>query len=140
MWGYHPLVVSLANTSEVLSIVNRSDDRLSTRSRRRRRRKRAQVKERIVKKRQFENLKLVSEDVAEMEYRPVACRKTYRLIIVRKNLLRRDEQGELFPNYRYFFYLTNDRTATLAQIVFSANDRCDQENLNAQLKGGVSVR
>ena len=90
-----------------------------------------------MKKRQFENLKLVSEDVAEMEYRPVACRKTYRLIIVRKNLLRRDEQGELFPNYRYFFYLTNDRTATPAQIVFSANDRCDQENLNAQLKGGV---
>ena len=90
-----------------------------------------------MKKRQFENLKLVSEDVAEMEYRPVACCKTYRLIIVRKNLIRRDEQGELFPNYRYFFYLTNDRTATPAQIVFSANDRCDQENLNAQLKGGV---
>lgn len=72
-----------------------------------------------------------------MEYRPTACRKTYRLIIVRKNLIRRDGQGELFPDYRYFFYLTNDRTATSQQIVFSANDRCDQENLNAQLKGGV---
>ena len=33
VWGYHPLVVSLANTGEVLSIVNRSDDRLGTRSR-----------------------------------------------------------------------------------------------------------
>src|SRR5207245_642013 len=28
-WGYHPLVVSLANTSEVLSIVNRSGNRPS---------------------------------------------------------------------------------------------------------------
>ena len=28
-WGYHPLIVSLANTSEVLSIVNRSGNRPS---------------------------------------------------------------------------------------------------------------
>jgi hypothetical protein len=28
-WGYHPLVVSLANTGEVLSIVNRSGNRPS---------------------------------------------------------------------------------------------------------------
>ncbi len=34
VWGYHPLVVSLANTGEVLSIVNRSGNRLVTRSRR----------------------------------------------------------------------------------------------------------
>jgi hypothetical protein len=102
-----------------------------------RRRKRPQVKERIVREREFENLKLVSEDVAEMEYRPRACRKSYRLIIVRKNLERRDGQGQLFPDYRYFFYLTNDRTATAEQVVYSANDRCNQENLHAQLKSGV---
>ncbi|MEO8496021.1 MAG: hypothetical protein ABI614_13185 [Planctomycetota bacterium] len=29
------------------------------------------------------------------------------------------------------------RSRDSPQIVFSANDRCDQENLNAQLKGGV---
>ena len=28
-WGYHPLIVSLANTKEVLSIVNRSGNRPS---------------------------------------------------------------------------------------------------------------
>ena len=28
-WGYHPLVVSLANTGEVLSLVNRSGNRPS---------------------------------------------------------------------------------------------------------------
>jgi hypothetical protein len=213
-WGYHALVMSLANTSEVLSIVNRSGNRPSyegaaaeadkaielcrragfrrirlrgdtdfTQTRHldrwdaagvifvfgndariplqinaddlpaerwqklrrparytvktERRRKRAKVKERIVRQRKFENLRLVSEEVAEMEYRPVVCKKAYRMIIVRKNLERRDGQGQLFPDYRYFFYLTNDRTATPDQIVFSANHRCDQENLNAQLKSGV---
>jgi hypothetical protein len=40
----------------------------------------------------------------------------------------------LFEEYRYFFYITNDRVTPADQIVFSANDRCDQENLIAQLK------
>ena len=39
--------------------------------------------------------------------------------------------------YRYFFYITNDRERTAEEIVSTANDRCDQENLIAQLKGGV---
>jgi hypothetical protein len=38
---------------------------------------------------------------------------------------------------RYFFYLTNDWDTSRAELVFDANDRCDQENLIAQLKGGV---
>ena len=102
-----------------------------------RRRRRRKVKEAIVQRRGYQNLRLVSEEVAEMEYRPVACRRSYRLVIVRKNLMRTDGQGQLFDDYRYFFYLTNDRQATLEEVVFSANDRCDQENLHAQLKSGV---
>ncbi len=43
----------------------------------------------------------------------------------------------LFEEYRYFFYITNDRKMTAEEIVFSANDRCEQENLIAQLKSGV---
>ena len=38
---------------------------------------------------------------------------------------------------RYFFYITNDRDSSAAEVVFSCNDRCDQENLIAQLSGGV---
>ena len=214
-WGYHPLVVSLANTGEVLSVVNRpgnrpshegaaaevdrairvclnggfqrlllrgdtdfsqtkhldrwTDDsrvsfifgldctanrhfladelpqmswkklerppRYEVKTKPRDRPK--NVKEQIVRERQFKNIVLQSEDVAEMPYRPVACDKTYRLIVVRKNLA--VEKGEilLFNDYRYFFYLTNDKDRTPAQIVFDANDRCNQENLLAQLKGGV---
>ena len=43
----------------------------------------------------------------------------------------------LFEEYRYLFYITNDRKMTAKEVVFSANDRCDQENLIAQLKSGV---
>jgi hypothetical protein len=94
------------------------------------------VKERIVREREFKNRRLESEDVAEFTYRPTACRKSYRVVVVRKNLS--VEKGELmlYDEIRYFFYITNDRQSSKEQIVLSANDRCDQENLHAQLKGG----
>jgi hypothetical protein len=214
-WGYHPLVVSLANTGEVLSVLNRSGNRPShegaatevdralrvcleggfrrvllrgdtdfsqtthldrwaadprvrfifgmnvmpaqqvmadelpakawqplvrparyqvkTAPRARPER----VKERIVREREFKNLRLESEEMAETPYRPVACKQTYRLIIVRKNLAVEKGEQRLFDDYRYFFYLTNDWDRTPADIVLDANDRCNQENLNAQLKSGV---
>ena len=41
------------------------------------------VKEQIVVLRHFENIRLESEDVAEFEYSPVACKETDRMIVVR---------------------------------------------------------
>jgi hypothetical protein len=214
-WGYHALVVSLANTGEVLSVVNRPGNRpshegaaaevdralrvcleggfrrvllrgdtdfsqtqhldrwtadarvqfifgLDTTAARhvladdlavsawqplerparyevktQPRARPERVKKQIVRDREFKNIRLESEEVAELDYRPVACRNTYRLIVVRKNLAVEKGELRLFDDYRYFFYLTNDWTSPIADIVFSANDRCNQENLNAQLKGGV---
>jgi hypothetical protein len=93
------------------------------------------VKQPIVEARGFKDIQLVDEWVAEMPYRPTACGHTYRMVIVRKNLLVSEpRQGRLFEDYRYFFYITNEPTTVAAEaIVFSANDRCDQENLLAQL-------
>ena len=96
-------------------------------------------KERIVAERQFETLKLIGEEVAEFEYRPVACKKAYRVVVLRKKLVVEKGQLWLFEPDRYFFYITNDRTTPASEIVFLANDRCDQENLIAQLKGGVKA-
>lgn len=215
VWGYHPLIVSLANTGEVMSIVNRSGNRPShegaaeeadraiqvclaggfrrvllrgdtdfsqtkhldrwdadgrvqfifgldaTASRhiladdlpktawrvlQRRpryevktqpRERPANVKEQIVRDREFDNIRLVSEEVAEFSYRPHACRKAYRVVVVRKNLSVEKGEKWLFDDYRYFYYITNDWLSPVAEIVFWANDRCDQENLHAQLRGGV---
>ena len=78
---------------------------------------------------------MTDEEVAERPYRPAACRTTYRLVIVRKNLqVSEPRQGALFEDYRYFLYLTNDWESTPEQIVYSANQRCQQENVLAQLK------
>jgi hypothetical protein len=95
------------------------------------------VKPEIVKQRGYRTIHLVEEMVAEFDYRPTACKKTYRMVVVRKKLGIDKGQLRLFEEYRYFFYITNDRTMSAAEVVFSANDRCDQENLIAQLKSGV---
>jgi hypothetical protein len=214
-WGYHPLVISLANTKEPLYLVNRSANRpsheqadeyldravalcraagfrhillrgdtdftqtwkldewdepgditflfgadaspgLVARAREipaadwRRlerpakyqvktepRAKPDNVKEQIVREKGYKNLVLQWEDVAQIEYRPCACRKSYRMIVLRKKISVEKGQEKLFEEYRYFFYITNDRKSADEQIVFSANDRCDQENLIEQLKNGV---
>ena len=213
-WGYHPLLVSLANTGEPLFVVNRPGNRPShegaawyldraarlcqqagfkrillrgdtdfTQTRRLDRwdeqgyhflfgidampnlvdlaenlpkgawerlkrppkyqartvprRRPGNVKERIVREREFTNVRLDSEEVAEFDYRPTFCAKTYRIVVVRKNLSVEKGEQVLFEDVRYFFYITNDWTAPLDKIVFLANGRCDQENLIEQLKNGV---
>ena len=95
------------------------------------------VKEAIVVARQFENQRLRSEEVAEFNYRPTACRKTYRMVVVKKNISVAKGEKLLFDTVVYFFYITNDWVSEAEAIVFSANDRCAQENLLAQLSGGV---
>jgi len=93
----------------------------------------------IVIARRFETVRLKGEEVAGFGYRPVACRKTYRVVVLRKRLSVEKGQMVLFEEYRYFFYITNDRTTPASEVVLPANDRCDQENLIAQLKGGVKA-
>jgi hypothetical protein len=216
VWGYHPLVVSLANTQEPLYFVNRSGNRPSaegaaarydqakalcrtagfqrvtfrgdtdfsqtehldrwdreevrfvfgydakanligaadalppdawTRLVRRPpyqvqtepRERPANVKEAIILEREFKNLRLESEAVAEFPYQPTACTQVYRMVVVRKNISVAQGDQRLFDQIRYFFYLTNDRETPAADVVFLANDRCNQENLIDQLKHGVGA-
>ncbi len=87
------------------------------------------VKERIVRERAFKNIRLKSEEVAEFVYRPTACEKSYRVVVIRKNLSVEKGEQVLFDDIRYFFYITNERALPANEIVFLANDRCNQENL-----------
>jgi Transposase DDE domain group 1 len=215
-WGYHPLVLSLANTGEVLWLVNRPGNRPShegaaaavdrsvavcreggfrqvllrgdtdfsqsehldrwdaagvyflfgfdatpklkaiaedlpaaawrplprppaytvqTEARRRP----DNVKEAIVAARGFDNQRLCSEEVAEFPYRPTACRQAYRMVVVRKNLSVAKGEKVLFDDVRYFFYINNITVLTEDQLVWVANNRCNQENLLAQLHSGVNA-
>ena len=212
-WGYHPLVVTLANTGEPLYIVNRSGNRPSheqapfyidmaiercrqagfrkivvrgdtdfaltehfdrwsaegvefvfgvdamknlvgiadslekdawkpLRRRRKpppqtaRRRKRPNYKQAFVEEHGYENKQLQSESIAEFDYQPGKCSRSYRIVAVRKEIEVTRGQQKLFDDEPYFFYVSNasPREKSARQIVFAANDRCDQENTISQLK------
>jgi hypothetical protein len=216
-WGYHPLIVSLANTREVLRLVNRPGNRPShegaaqaldaaiatclrggfrrvllrgdtdfsqtehldrwdadrrvrfifgydakpnlidlaeqlpekawKKLQRRQpppatapRQRAGNVKEALVRQHGFETLRLQHEDIAEFNYQPTACKKLYRMVVVRKHISREKGEQVLFPEIRYFFYLSNDWVAEADEIVLGpngANGRCHQENLIQQIHQGV---
>jgi hypothetical protein len=216
VWGYHPLVVSLANTGEPLFIVNRGGNRPShdgapevidqaiALCRRAgfkdvllrgdtdfsmsahldrwdeagvrfvlghdanppfvrradglhpgefaelcrkadavfssKRAKPHRFKEEIVRARGYLNKRLVAEDTAEFEHKPHRAKRSYRIVVLRK--LIEEERGQLSvgTNFRYFFYVTNDRSLSQQEVVAESNNRCNQENLNAQLKGSRALR
>jgi hypothetical protein len=95
------------------------------------------VKQRIVVERGFEDIRLKGEEVIDFDYRPRKCKRTYRVVAVRKNLSHERHELVLFEEVRYFFYITNDFTLSNEQVVKKANQRCNQENLIQQLKDGV---
>jgi len=97
------------------------------------------VKERIIKERGFKNIKTLCEQVAEFDYQPGKCKKTYRVVVLRKNLTVEKGELALFDDIRYFFYITNDRVMTPQEVVYFSNERCDHENDIEQLKNGVNA-
>lgn len=98
-------------------------------------------KQQVVKQRQFLNLRLNHEDVAEFTYRPGKCARAYRVVVLRKNISRLKGEQALIDEIRYFFYFTtySANTHTPARIVELANERCDQENIHGQLKSGLGA-
>jgi hypothetical protein len=98
---------------------------------------RPRYKERIVVENEYLNKKLVREQVAEFDYRPGKCERSYRVIVLHKEIHQSRGQRRLFETEEpvYFFYVTNaSRESTPThQVVLEANARCDQENTIAQL-------
>ena len=215
-WGYHPLVLSLANTGEPLFVVNRSGNRPSheqaavyfdraialcrragfrkirlrgdtdftqtehldrwdaagraVRLRHRRhdeavrtggricrqnawktlvrrakyevktqpRQRPENVKQQVVEAREFEDIRLVKEYVAEFRYRPAKCKKD-----VSRGGRVEGPGGLPGPEEavrrRALLLLHHQRLerSRPRRSSSTANDRCNQENLLAQLKGGV---
>ena len=100
-------------------------------------------KEAFVVAKEYRNQILEDEEVAEFEYRPTACKRSYRMIVLRKTIRMMEGQTFLFHEPKYFFFITNlpKRTMPAARIVAESNSRCDQENIFAQGKemGALSV-
>ena len=79
------------------------------------------------------------EHVAEFDYPPVKCGRSYRMIVLRKSISVEEGQIRLWDEIRYFFYITNIEEKTPAEVVFFCNERCNQENLIEQLKNGLNA-
>lgn len=118
---------------EYASLVRHADRVLKTKPRERPN----NIKDKVVRDRRFKKIRLKSEDVAEFVYKPYWCQKTYRFIVVRKNLSVERGESVLFDDIRYFFYVTNDWEISPTQVVNETMQRCNQENLIEQLKNGV---
>ncbi len=95
------------------------------------------VKQQIVIEKGYKDLRLKSEAVAEFEYQPSKCKKSYRMIVLRKELETYRGQELLFEEYRYFLYITNDWELTTHEVVRESNLRCGQEKLIGELKDKV---
>ncbi|MGO9957500.1 MAG: IS1380 family transposase [Solirubrobacteraceae bacterium] len=95
------------------------------------------VKDAIVRERNYKLLRQTAEDVVEFSYRPRNCKRDYRMIALRKNISVERGENVLFNQYKYFFYITNDPDMTADEIINEARQRCNQENLISQLKSDV---
>jgi hypothetical protein len=98
--------------------------------------KRPNFKEQFVIDKEYKNKRLEQEFVAEFDYQPVACDRRYRMVVLKKHVSVSQGQLKLFDETPYFFYITNlpKKTSPARAIVKQSNDRCEQENIIAQLK------
>ncbi|MFO0911807.1 MAG: IS1380 family transposase [Pirellulales bacterium] len=96
------------------------------------------VKQEVVEEREFKDLRLESEYINEFPYRPGACKRDYRMVVLWKAIEVHQGQQYLFDERRCFFYITNDWETPAEDIVTQhANKRCNQENVIQQLKSDV---
>jgi len=114
-------------------LVTRTERQIATNPRQRPR----DVKDEIVRERNYKVLRQAAEEVVEFSYRPGKCKRDYRVIALRKNISVERGENVLFNDYRYFFYITNDPDMTADEVIDQARQRCNQENLISQLKSGV---
>ena len=103
----------------------------------RRRAKQPRVKEEIVRERGYLNKRLLLEDTAEFDHQPTKAKHSYRIVVLRKLIQEERGQVSIGCDYRYFFFITNDRALPQDEVIGEAHDRCDQENILKQLKNGV---
>jgi len=97
----------------------------------------ADVKQEVVVRKGYADLRLVGEQVAEFNYRPGACRQDYLVVVLRKRLVLEKRGQEVGEETRYFFYITNEWAWERPAVVSFANGRGNQENLIEQTKNGV---
>lgn len=127
-------LVKLANDMTEWDLLER-DPRYAIKTRERRRPQ--NVKKAVVKKKKFKRIQTESEYLAEFPYQPGKCGKTYRMVVLKKELKTTRGELQLFDDVRYFFYITNDLKSSKEQVLEFYRKRADHENDIEQLKNGA---
>jgi len=100
---------------------------------RNRRRKRA-------RERNYKELRLVKQWIAEVPWTPPGSDKPLRLVIRRQLIEEYKGQRFLFQKYRYRYIETNfPKSVSAEQVVDHTYERCDQENLIEQMGSGLAA-
>jgi hypothetical protein len=105
----------------------------------RERRRPKNYKKEVVKARKFKNIQTTSEFLSEFPYKPGKCKKTYRMVVLKKILKVTSGEMQLFDDVRYFFYITNDSQKSKEHILEFYRERADHENDIEQLKNGAKA-
>ena len=66
------------------------------------------VKRQIIRERNYVHLELLHEEVVEFDYQLNACDKTYRMVVVRKNISKEQGDVRLIDDIRYLFSICRD--------------------------------
>ena len=103
------------------------------------RKKRERTRERIARERGYKRTASKGQDVAEFDYRPARCKKTYRMVVRRVEIEESKGQKVIWEGHRYYFYLTDNRRWSPERVVRFAYKRCDIENDIEQQENGVAA-
>ena len=104
------------------------------------RRKKKNQRRRRARARNYKELLLVNQWIAEVPWAPPGSDKTYRLVIRRQLIEHRKGQMFLFSDYRYRYIVTDlPRSWSTRDVVDETYQRCDQENLVEQMGSGLAM-
>lgn len=104
------------------------------------RRRKANQRRRRTMERGWRDRQLVQQWLAETSYTPPNQPHTYRLIVRRQLIDNRKGQQHLFDEHRDRFVVTNlPASVSAEEVIDMTYERCDQENLIAQMGSGLAA-
>lgn len=101
------------------------------------RKKKQRVKENCVIRRKYRNIIQTDVQIAEFSYRPGKCKKSYRVIVCKKELDVMEGQQLLFEDVKYLFYITNIHDMPAGELLSFIHGRANHENKIEQLANGI---
>lgn len=102
------------------------------------RRRKPNLRRKRARERDYRELRLVEQQIAEVPYQPPGCPDVYRLIVRRQLLEHHKGQQYLFDAYRYRYVIT-DLPGPADAVLDETYQRCDQENVIQQLGAGLAA-